>query len=157
MSDQLWPFLLSKFYSGCYITEWYAVFLFCAVHIQVNPKAYQTFLWFVPTMLVLFLLAGCNLASMNVNAAVSEEFQSGIYAGYYIVCLYPFIWDLRNKILKFILIVLVIYGVIDTMKRGAMVCLACLSLFRSSRIMFFLPKGLGVSPTFSHSERFCRS
>jgi hypothetical protein len=146
MSDQLWPFLLSKFYSGCYITEWYAVFLFCAVHIQVNPKAYQTFLWFVPTMLVLFLLAGCNLASMNVNAAVSEEFQSGIYAGYYIVCLYPFIWDLRNKILKFILIVLVIYGVIDTMKRGAMVCLALSLLISFLAYYVFFAEGIRRIP-----------
>ena len=138
MNDQLGPFLLTKFYNGCYITEWYAVFLFCAIHIQARPESYRTFMKFVPAMLLFFFLAGIKLANLNANTAASAELQGGIYAGYYIICLFPFVWDIENRILKFILILLIIFGVIYSMKRGAMLCL-CGSLLLSfvSYYVFF--------------------
>ena len=148
MTDQLGPFLLTKFYSGCYTIEWYAVFLFCSVHIQAHPESYRTFLKFVPAMLVFFFLAGHKLTSLNISSVSSEELQNGIYAGYYIVCLFPFVWDVKNRILKFVLILLIIYGVIYSMKRGAMLCLASSLLLSFLTYYFFFAEGVKRIPYF---------
>lgn len=148
MTDQFGPFLLAKFYSGCYTIEWYAVFLFCAVHVQAHPESYRTFLKFVPAMLLFFFLAGLKLTNLNISSVLSEEFQNGIYAGYYIVCLFPFVWDLENRILKFVLILLIIYGVIYSMKRGAMLCLCSSLLFSFITYYIFFAKGNKRIPYF---------
>lgn len=148
MTDQFGPFILAKFYSGCYTIEWYAVFLFCAVHIQAHPDSYRTFLKFVPAMLLFFFLAGLKLTNLNVSSVFSEEFQNGIYAGYYIVCLFPFVWDLEYRILKFILILLIIYGVIYSMKRGAMLCLCSSLLFSFLTYYIFFARGTKRIPYF---------
>ena len=148
MTDQLGPFLLTKFYSGCYTIEWYAVFLFCSVHIQARPESYRTFLKFVPAMLVFFFLAGHKLTSLNVSSVSSEELQSGIYAGYYIVCLFPFVWDLKYRLLKFVLFLLIIYGVKNSMKRGAMLCLASSLLLSFLTYYIFFAEGVKRIPYF---------
>lgn len=148
VEDDLILFLRSKFYSGCYITQWFFIMFFCTVHMQVNPKAYRTFLYFVPLMVLFFYMATIRHSNLNIEFKGDESNQSGIYAGYYLVCLYPFIWDLRNKILRYALLLLVIYGVIYSMKRGAMLCLLS-SLFLSflSYYLFFAT-GLKRIPYF---------
>lgn len=156
MSDTLGPFLWQKFYAGCYTIEWYAVFLFCSVHVQVNPRAYQTFLKFIPLIFLFFFLAGHRLTNMNVRSLASEELQAGVYAGYYLVCLFPFIWDLPNRTIKFALLLLLIYGVVYSMKRGAILCLVS-SLFLSflTYYLFFaegakrIPYFFGLSVLFA--------
>ena len=148
MNDDLGPFLIQKFYTGCYTIEWYAVFLFCAVHIQIDPRSYRTFLKFIPVIFFFFFWAGHRLTNMNVKSVASEEFQNGIYAGYYIACFFPFIWDLSSRIFKFILFILLIYGVIYSMKRGAMLCLVS-SLFLSFLTYYlFFAEGIKRIPYF---------
>lgn len=146
--DELWPFLAQKFYSGCYITEWYVVLLYCSIHIQAHPGAYRSLLKLVPVITVIFFMASRRHTNITASESVSEEFQSGIYAGYYLVALFPFIWDVKNKILKFVLIILVVYGVINSMKRGAMLCLFSSMFLALLTYYIFFAQGIKRIPYF---------
>ncbi len=135
---ELWKFLKAHFRAGFLLTEWFIVMYFCVIHTQVNPRAYHTFQYFVPAIVLCFFVAAMAHSNLNIESKRSEVNQNGIYAGYYLVCLYPFIWDLRNKILKIFLTGLVIYGTIYSMKRGAMLCLmASLSISFLVYYLFF--------------------
>jgi hypothetical protein len=103
---------------------WTSMFLFCYVRIQVAPDRSQKFLVLLALSLFIWILALRNTMALDMDiTGRKKEDQIQNYLSYYMVALMPFVLLLDSKKLKTISLLLISFGAVYSLKRGAVLAL----------------------------------
>lgn len=108
---------------------WIMSYMFFYNFLKKNPSSFNLIVLLFTIVLVFYLWATI-FASRNIAIMYDRDFAV-LNLSYYILVLIPFVFFIKRKIIRNILIVLSILIVVFSMKRGAIIILPLMFLMRS--------------------------
>lgn len=127
---------MKAFYHIVMFLYWYSLFLFFYIRSSINHEELQVFLCLAACSLFIWIptLIESTSGFMYIRNRPSWLLLQN-YIGYYLVALFPYVLLLKRKILKIVSIVLISYGAIYCLKRGAVLALFLMGM--SSSLLYF--------------------
>ena len=108
---------------------WYSMFLFCYVRIQADAGRSRLFLITLIGSLPIWLAALRNSMALDMELAGRREgFEMQNYLSYYMVAMFPYALLLRHRALKVIAMLVISFGAMYSLKRGAVLALVLMGL-----------------------------
>lgn len=121
---------------------WYSMFLFCSARVQSDANRGWIFLVVLVSSLPVWLLSLEHSITVAMEeSGRSADLQLQNYLSYYMVALFPYVLLLKSKMLKTIATAVIAFGCVYSLKRGAVIALACMGLGASLVYILVLCSG----------------